>query len=401
MEESSQTTSGTEADLQISLPNPLLELHRRNEAEFQGYGGVEIVCTFGEPQAEYSALHKGCAAMDLPQRGILRVEGKDRLEFLNRLVTNQLINKESKKPISAGEGVYSFLLNQKGRIVSDVNILERGEFTYLETDGRLVGALETELKKYLFRDKVTMAPQIEPLHEFALHGPLAAAIFGEMAPDLAVPGQLGSVSGRILDTDVTVWRDDVTGAPGLFLIVASEAAEAFWKKLLERFSRPESLAASAAQGSKRGVWPCGWAAFNATRIEAGRSLFGIDFDQTVLPAETGQFGRAVSVTKGCYVGQEVVARMYARQQVPRMIVGIKMELDALPVAGASVFDGEQNRIGQITSSTIAPIMSNAAICLAMVKKPFFASGTKLHIAAEGSIRVGFVVDLPFVVRRES
>jgi glycine cleavage system aminomethyltransferase T len=92
--------------------------------------------------------------------------------------------------------------------------------------------------------------------------------------------------------------------------------------------------------------------------------------------------------------------MHARQQIPRQVVGIKMELDALPVAGASVFDGEMNRIGQITSSTISPIMSNAAICLAMLKKPFYVSGTKLQIAAEGAIRVGFVVDLPFVLRRE-
>ncbi len=386
---------------ELALPNPLHDLHERAEAEFQLYGGVEIVCTFGQPQAEYSALHKGCALMDLPQRGILQVGGKDRLDFLNRLLTNQLINKETKKPLAAGEGVYAFLLNQKGRIIADLNVLERGEFTYLETDARMIAPVEVELKKYLFREKVTFASQIGQLHQIALHGPQAAAIMNEFAADVPLAGPLRSFSAKVLETDVTVWRDDITASPGLFIILPLDSAAQFWRKLLERFSRPESLAASpTAQPAKRGVWPCGWAAFNAARIEAGRALFGIDFDGTVLPAETGQFNRAVSVTKGCYVGQEVVARMHARQQVPRLVVGIKMELDALPVAGAGIFDAEQNRVGQITSSTISPIMSNAAICLGMVKKPFMASGTQLHIAAEGAIRTGFVVDLPFVLRRE-
>ena len=379
------------------MPNPLLELHRRADAEFQSYGGLEIVCTFGQPQAEYSALHKGCALMDLPQRGILKVAGKDRLDFLNRLVTNQLIEKEKKIPLAAGEGVYAFLLNEKGRIITDLNILERGEFTLLETDARMVGTLEEALKKYAFREKVTFESQVGKLHEIALHGPRSGEILGQLAPELEQPGQLGSRAGKIFGIETTVWRDDLAGSAGLFVILPTESAMNLWRGILERFSVPE---AGDVQTSKREVWPCGWAAFNAARIEAGRSIFGIDFDGTVLPAETGEFARAVSVAKGCYVGQEIVARMHARQQIPRQVVGIKMELDALPVAGASVFDGEMNRIGQITSSTISPIMSNAAICLAMLKKPFYVSGTKLQIAAEGAIRVGFVVDLPFVLRRE-
>jgi folate-binding protein YgfZ len=397
METIPESTSTPES----ALPNPLLDLHKRADAEFQPYGNLEIVCTYGLPQAEYSALHKGCAVMDLPQRGLLLVGGKDRLDFLNRLITNQLVDKESKAPLSGGEGIYSFILNKNGRIIADMNVLERGDFTYLETDARLVAPLQAELKKYLFREKVTFASQIGQLHQIALHGPQAQAIFGQLAPDVPMPQQLGSVAAKIFDTDVTVWRDDISGTTGLFLILPTQYVDKIWRNLLEQFSRPESLAGSGAQPSKRAVWPCGWAAFNASRIEAGRPLFGIDFDETVLPAETGQFNRAVSITKGCYVGQEIVARMHARQQVPRQVVGIKMELDALPVAGASIFDAEQNRVGQITSSTISPIMSNAAICLGMVKKPFMASGTQLHIAAEGAIRTGFVVDLPFVLRKEN
>ena len=142
--------------------------------------------------------------------------------------------------------------------------------------------------------------------------------------------------------------------------------------------------------------PCGWAAFNTTRIEAGRPLFGIDFDESVLPAETGLFERAVSIIKGCYLGQEIVARMHARGQVARKLVGIRMEGDFLPLAGTKVYDEQNNEIGGITSSTVSPILSNLAICLGYVKKPFFAPGTKLHIPAEGSMHIGQLVDLPFI-----
>src|SRR5437763_7117493 len=150
---------------------------------------------------------------------------------------------------------------------------------------------------------------------------------------------------------------------------------------------------------RRRVWAAGWAAFNACRIEAGRPLFGIDFEGAppasaypgrkqredesgqasgpgVLPAETGLLSRAVSFTKGCYLGQEVVARMHARGQVARQLVGIKMDDNALPIAGASIFDASQNTIGGITSSTPAPMLSCATIALGLVKTPFIPPGTK-------------------------
>ena len=125
-------------------------------------------------------------------------------------------------------------------------------------------------------------------------------------------------------------------------------------------------------------------------------MFGIDFDESVLPAETGQLSRAVSLTKGCYLGQEIVARMHARGQLARQIVGLKMDGDALPIAGAKIFDEGDNEVGGITSSTLSPVLSNRAICLGLVKKPFFNVGTRLRIPAEGGIHPASVVELPFV-----
>jgi len=168
----------------------------------------------------------------------------------------------------------------------------------------------------------------------------------------------------------------------------------------------------------RRLRPVGWAAFNATRIEAGTPIFGVDFDGAapataspakarreqaagaeappgVLPAETGLLNRAVSLSK-CYVGQEVVARMHARGQVARQIAGLRVDGDALPIAGEQVLAEDSSPIGVVTSSTISPLLSNAPICLAMLKRPFFALGTRVRIPAEGSLRTAVVVELPFI-----
>src|SRR5213593_3951414 len=131
--------------------NPLLELHRQAEAEFQPYSDIEIVSTFGEPAAEYSAIRKACAMIDLPFRGFIEVTGKDRLPFLNNLLSNQVYDKQAKSGLRAGAGVYAFLLNAKsGRIIADTNVIERGERTVLELDARLLEPVRDALEKYRF-----------------------------------------------------------------------------------------------------------------------------------------------------------------------------------------------------------------------------------------------------------
>jgi folate-binding protein YgfZ len=354
------------------MANPLQAIHEKVGAEFQAYGQTPIVLTFGEPQAEYAAIRKGAAIVDRPWRGILELTGKDRHVFLNNLLTNQIWDKEKKAGLAAGQMVYAFFLNTKGRIVSDMNVIELGERTLLEMEEEKVEPVRTAFEKYLFAEQVKMKSLVGEMHEFFVTGPRAEE--------------------AIAKVDAMVFRDDICGVPGFGLIVPVAEAEGIWNHFTQGAQR-EFDDDMRFRGLAR---PCGWAAFNTTRIEAGRGLFGIDFDDSVLPAETGQFERAVSITKGCYLGQEIVARMHARGQVARKLVGIGMENDALPLAGTKIYDEQQNEIGGVTSSTISPVLSNAAIALGYVKKPFFATGTKLHIPAEGAVRDAQVVDLPFI-----
>jgi aminomethyltransferase len=372
------------------LPNPLHPLHEKANAEFQPWAELEIVSTFGQPQAEYAAIHKSAALLDEPQRGILELTGADRLSFLNNLLTNQTWDKATKSGLTAGQGVYAFFLNGKGRIVADAYVIERGDRTWLDMDARQVGPVLRAFDKFLFREQVKMTSRVGSLHTLALHGRGAAKVLEEAggAALMELP-QVGSAAVRMLDTDVVIWRDDPCAAPGFHLIVESSAVERVWTGLLSRFYENDPP-------GRRRLRPGGWAAFNAARIEGGRPIFGIDFDETVLPAETGQFERAVSISKGCYLGQEIVARMHARGMVARQIVGLRMNEDALPVAGTLIYDDQENQVGGVTSSTLSPVLSNACICLGFVKRPFIPPGTVVRIPAEGAMRKATVVELPFM-----
>ncbi|MCC6424483.1 MAG: aminomethyl transferase family protein [Phycisphaerales bacterium] len=373
-----------------TIDNPLRELHERAGAEFQDYGSIPIVSTFGQPQAEYAAIHKVCGLMDLPHRGLLKLTGADRLAFLNNLLTNQTWDKGTKSGLSAGQGVYGFFLNGKGRIETDVNVLNREESTFLEMEARKVESMAAMLEKYLFAERVKIEPQSGKLHQLSLHGPLTVEILKESTGrDVDQLPQLGSMSAEAFDQEITIYRDDRAGVPGFYLNAATSAVSAVWDQLIERFAQGEEL-------GKRRLRPVGWAAFNAARIEAGRPMYGIDFDDSVLPAETGLMKKAVSLTKGCYLGQEIVARMHARGQFSRQLVGLRMDGDALPIEGAPIHDEGENMIGGVTSSTVSPVLSNAAIALGYVKRPFVADGTTVCIAAEGQMRPAKVVGLPFV-----
>ncbi len=218
------------------LPNPLLPLHEQADAELQPYDQTPIVSTFGQPELEYAAIRKSAGLMDLPQRGVLELSGKDRLAFLNNLLTNQTWSKETKTGLAPGQGVYAFFLNTKGRIVSDMNVLELGERTLLEMDGRLVEPIRAAFDKYLFTEQVKMTSQVGNLHELAIHGPRGLELINQFleSPLPELP-PLGSASTRLMDVDVVIWRDDPAGVPGHYLLIPAASATEIWTALLDRF----------------------------------------------------------------------------------------------------------------------------------------------------------------------
>ena len=383
--------------MDLTTTSPLHSAHEQAGAEFQPYGDTPIVSTFGEPQAEYAAIRKSAAIIDFPQRGVLELTGKDRHAFLNNLLTNQTYDKQTKTGLASGAVVYAFFLNLKGRIVADINVVELGERTLLEMDGRMVEPVRQAFDKFLFVEQVKMTSRVGGMHEFFLTGPRAMESLNQaIEAPLADLQPMRATTARLLGKEAVIVRDDVCGVPGFVLICSTEAAPSAWVHFTATTDAPADAPEQSDYRFRGLARPAGWAVFNTTRIEAGRPLFGIDFDETILPAETGQLSRAVSFTKGCYLGQEIVARMHARGQAAKQLVGIRMEENTLPFAGTKIYDDKQNEIGGVTSSTVSPILSGACLCLGYVKKPFTPVGTTLIIPAEGQMRRARVSELPFV-----
>lgn len=392
------------------FPNPLAQPHHASDlTDFGDFGGIELVTTFGDVRAEYSAIHKSCGLLDQSWRGVLEVTGKDRHEFLGNLITNKTWDKPTKSGLVAGSGVNAFLLNLKGRIAADLLVIERGEKTLIDMDRRLVATVRAALDKYIFAEKVQLVDRSRSHTRLGLHGPGAAAVlYDASGVDVATLAPYASNALTLAGVPVEVWRDDQTVSPGYQLLVANDEATKVWTTLVDAFAE------EGKESNKRRLRKIGWSAFNTTRIEAGLPMLGIDYEPAppsvpgkkpspdepedpatrgILPAETGLFERAVDVNKGCYLGQEIVARMYSRKVVARKIVGFRMSADAQPVAGAPVLDAQDNQVGIVTSSTASPVRSGACIGLALIKKPMLELGATLRIPAEGAIQTAQVVEL--------
>lgn len=369
----------------------------------QPYGPMEggdaplsVVATFGELELEYAALRKHCVVMDWPQRGVVEVTGADRLSFLNRMITQEL------KGLAPFRMVRSFWLNRKGRIDADMRVIDLPERTLLEMDVLAVARTVEGLTKYVITEDVAIADASHALHRLSLHGPTALFLLqaisqpavganasGPAFEDL-LPGR--AVVLRLGDADVVAARDDSAGVVGLELIMGVKDAAKVYELLLAagRHFEAEPGAKPPANpwrntAARVRLRPAGWHAWNMARIEAGTPLYNIDFGPESLPGETGVLADRVSFTKGCYLGQEVVARMHARGHPKQMLVGVKFEMRMDPATGLPAQPGDDAQlrlesgeaVGAISSATLAPMVGSAAVALASVKYEYSKPGTEL------------------------
>ncbi len=362
--------------------------------------GVQVVATYGELELEYAALRKHCILLDQPQRAMIEVTGADRLEFLNRMVTQEL------KGLTPGSVRRSFWLNRKGRIDADLRILTFVDRILLETDIHAAARTIQGLSTFIITEDVTLRDLTASTHRLSLHGPAAPLLLSHVAGVQSLEPDR-SASGRIGEAEVTAFREDCTGEPGFELIVPSQSAAQVYTQLIQQGHDPNHGAAALREsgGSLQDqvrLRPAGWHAYNIARIEAGTPLYNIDFGPNSLPAETGVLDDRVSFKKGCYLGQEVVARMHSRGHSKQVLVGIKFDVvkspddfALQPGEGAELFplvDGKPGPepVGAITSSTISPMLGSAAIAFAQVKQSQQAAGTVLATTVDGATVSGAI-----------
>lgn len=301
--------------------------------------------------------------MDSDPADLLEMRGEDRLRFLNGLVTAEV------KGLEPGHGVYGFVTEVKGHILADVAILALDDRLWLELPPERGAAIAEHLGKYIIVDRVALE-RLEGRWRLALAGPkapeLLAGLAGAGPEEIRAHREL-EIAGR----SVRAVRGADLGVPVFGLWLAAEDVEAVREALA-------GAGAVTVSGS----------AFDALRVAAGRPRFGRDFGPDNFPKETGLEEEAVSYTKGCYLGQEVVARIHYRGGVNKNLRGVRLAADVAEILGREVVhDGRP--AGTVTSA--AGTSGGDTLGLAILHKRV-EPGAAVEIDGAGEAEV---VELPF------
>ena len=297
---------------------------------------------------ELTALVGGCGVYR-PERALLSLTGRDRVRWLNGMVSNNV------RDLAIGHGVYAFVLTPQGHIQADVYAFNRGESLLVETDRAQAETLLRIFRKYIIMDKVEIEDLSEKLAVLSLTGPksrdvLAALGFSE---DL---GNLQVAEVNWSDTVVTLVRGDNPTVPNYELWVPTEQAGSIWNALLQ---------AGAVEVHQHTL--------ETFRILCGIPKVGQDTREKTLPQETGQ-ERALNFNKGCFIGQEIVERIRARGAVHRAFVGFEVEGPA-PAAGTRI-QSEGKEVGEITSIAAEPLKGKR-LALGYLRREFLATDKTL------------------------
>jgi folate-binding protein YgfZ len=323
---------------------------------------------------EYSAVRDGGAGViDLSSRGRLLISGSEAVMFLNGLITNDM------KTLAVNSWMAAIFPNVQGRLLAAVRIIHRADGFLIDTESPTLETVAKLLERFTLAGDFLVNNLTNETAMLSIQGRNAAAVirqaFGETAAALArervVTAQLDNGS------DVTVIRATHTGEDGFDLFVNANDAP----KLLEVVR-------------DAGAQPFGSEVAETLRIEAGIPRFGIDMDETKVVTETN-LDDAVSFTKGCYIGQEIIARIKYRGHVAKKLTGLLVEHDGTLEGGLKILSADDKEIGSITSSTVSPQLKKT-IALGYVKYDYLEPGTKVKVVSAEVELPATVIELPFI-----
>jgi folate-binding protein YgfZ len=350
---------------------PAHDRHQAAGATFAERFGWTIPLDYGDPNAEALAVRRGAGLADRSDRGKIRLEGPDRVAFLQAIVSNDVA------AIEPGLGRYTLGLNHKGQIVAEFPMLPWDESLLLHVEPEERAFTVGWLRRYKLRSKVQIADETEALALLSLAGPSS-------------PGVLAAWLGEriVLDQDAVAERE-WRGQPVL-LAGARDTGELGYDVFL-----PASVAGEACDAfTTMGAPPIGRLAWEILRVEAGTPRYGPELNESTLPPEAKLEERAISYEKGCYPGQEIVARIKNRGHVNRLLRGLTLDVGDPPAAGTLVRTPERE-VGAVTSAVWSPTLERP-IALAYVRREI-SPGQTVSLA-DG--RAAMVVDPPFVGVRE-
>lgn len=361
----------------------LHEFHAGLGAVFTTVHDAEFVAHYGDPTAEHRALRESVAVLDLSSRGRVVLLGPDRQKLLNGQVTNNV------RDLKPGEGCYAALVNAKARMLADLYILALPSELLLDFEPGLSPGIMERLEKFIVADDVQVVDAAPHYGMFSVQGRHAIRVFEKLGwfADLPSKPLHHVVASDPVLGELHLAHHARLGQRGFDLYVPTGSMR----------TAAEQLAAAVAEFGGR---YCGWDALEIARVEAGVPRYGADMDESNLPPECGIEERAISYTKGCYTGQEVIARIRTYGQVAKSMRGLRFtdtgtEPDApLPERGSKLFkDGRE--VGYVTSAAASPILSQR-IGLGYVRRECNGPGVELAVgAADGAARAT-ITALPFV-----
>jgi tRNA-modifying protein YgfZ len=307
----------------------------------------------------YQALRQGAGLVRRGDRGVLAVSGPDRLTWLQGLLTNDVA------ALPIGGVCDAAYLTPQGRMITDLRVLHLADRTLLDVPASLSENLRSKLEALLFAEDAQIADVTSSHLMLDVHGPAAPPIVAETI----------SVHGPLIKASCA---DAPYGVPGFSVLVSPADADVLTAALVQRGAVQTTLET-----------------LDVLRIEAGRPAFLIDMDEHTLPLEAGLEERAISFTKGCYVGQEVIIRVMHRGhgRVAKKLVGLTLAKGELPKAGAQLV-ADSRDIGKLTSVVWSPLLETG-IALGYVHRDFINHGTRVTVVATTGNLDATVTSLPF------
>ena len=323
---------------------------------------------------EYLAARNGAVLADLGARGRIAVRGADRKTFLHALLTNDIAL------LTTGTGCYAALLTPQGRMVADMNVFELGDVILLDLRREVKDSVLQRFEQMIFSEDVQLGDMSGGLGCIGVYGPAAAALAGGvLGAELTGFGPFQNVQLERAGQPVVAARRDAMGLPGYLVFAPGDVMPGLAQ---------EMFAAGAA------ILPPEVA--ETLRVEAGEPAFLVDMDADTIPTEAGIEPTAVSYLKGCFPGQEVLVRIRDRGhgKVARKLVGLSVDGDTVPAAGASIAGGGKE-IGRVTSAVMSPTLAKP-IALGYVHREFVEPGTAVTVVIAEAPVGAAVTELPFV-----
>jgi aminomethyltransferase len=361
----------------------LHEEHAKLGATFVERAGWEVPIHYGDPTAEQVAVRSAVGVADLSHRGKCRVTGEDRVKWLQSVISNDILS------LSPGRGLYSSLLTHKGKMLTYFRVYVQPEAIVIEDVGEIGDATFLALRKFLlYGTKARLENCGDTWGLLLVSGPRAHELIqSAFRLDLQRLNPLAFVTANVPpafssppSTAALFIKTEETGESDVAILVPAEGLVGAWRRLWEA-------------GAAFGLRAFGEEARDVLRLEAGLPLAGRDLTEEIVPPEANLEGKAFSLSKGCYPGQEVMARMDTYGSVRRRLVGLVLADPMVPPPGAKLFSGDRE-VGWISSAAYSPTLKQP-IALGFPLRDFAAPGTELTVELDGRRHAATVHALPF------